>query len=171
VNLQLPSIVRGDKQSPDDGRVGNAGTTWLVARLGELLFVSLAVHNAIRNWGVITLFYLLLIGVVVFFLDPIAYASVDDKGITFRRYFRWHFVSWDRVAAVDFATFRILPCFRVALKESTRDLYLFPPGNVKDVLNRFRGRTPEMASWMQQRLHESDAGRELVRGQCGKKGE
>ena len=101
-----------------------------------------------------------LVASMVIFLSigfhPYAYGYADEAGVTFRRYFRKHFVAWDQIRDArwggwDFAKLVIVTAHPV---QGSRRLYFAYLGGTWQA---FRRRwTPEPASWV---IHRVKAGR------------
>jgi hypothetical protein len=133
------------------------GTFWLwaMARFGQVIFLAAAVTFLIqfpslswflRIWAIAVPF------IVLVMFRNIACGSADERGLTFRRYFRTYAISWDEVARVDWSFSRLVLKLEKPLGGSRVAEFILPL-TIQEIGAAMTGRwTPEIVVWIMNRL-------------------
>lgn len=92
------------------------------------------------------------------FAHHLGHAVADDHGITFRRYFRLHFVPWSEVKSVSFRAYYPMVVITLSRWQGrSRWIHLWPPRVPSESLagefqQAFGLSIPDVVPWINQRL-------------------
>jgi len=137
-------------------RLGSFGI-WLWARIVQATMVLWWLAS-LRNWDLFELLILLMIAELSFLFDPFAHGNADEKGISYRRYLKLHFVPWEKVDSVVWKP-RSLAGVRVLLKVEPAwrrklDFGLNP--TLPELIAEFRDKKPpQIVVWLQQHVNST----------------
>ncbi len=135
---------------------------WLWARVVQLLVFAFFADTTVllvrfRGPDLSDVLLFLLLASVALSLHPVAYGFANNSGVSFRRYFKRRFVSWENIAAVEWGALRGI---RVVLRESNggRTLLFSDNPSLSEFAAQLRGRSvPEIVTWVRSRISRADA--------------
>ncbi len=141
--------------------IGSLGT-WLAFRLMQglatlfVLGLVLAVGQVAPRVALLVVAFVFLWSVA--FAHHLGHAEADDQGLTFRRYFRQHFVPWSAVQSVRFGWY--YPMIVITLRYwigMSKWIHLWPPAQRSEslsgqIVHALGLSTPEAVSWMKEKL-------------------
>jgi len=127
---------------------------WLWCRCVQAL-VILGWVSVPKTWSLFELLEALLLAYVSVLADPLAYGTADENGITFRKYIRRRFVSWQDVVTAEWSRWNP-SLIKVTLKSGRlwkRALYFSLNSSLKSTVQQLLGRsTPEIVLWIARRI-------------------